>query len=462
MIATGYWRAALFVAAGLGVGTVAAAQEAGRPECPHDWDVKGGQVPEVQPIMNIPEYHDCQRFIVRVEGGGVRYDSLYAIFATAALDVLERSLEGTARCAACLAPGGRGSPPPQQAEEWRPLREHATTLGVVAARIYAEGDYAPLGMARFYNCLYLFRAGDAWGAIMVPVRDANSTCLRPIDPAIPWGTELQVLPPRVSDSVPAVARWDFDTTHVWQYVGIKCGDAWCEVGPPGFEPSPLPELEEDARQLLGVRGRIKGWYDEQYLAFLDNETHTRPSVVRGRIFPARGLDSLRDVDTVMTAAETGAFRFWTNAAWIVLDTLPAGWARTPGLSLTAITALANADPLQQYKARLNLDPRPVATAPVSPAHMNLLQLCHGFKRECEIGLADQGPLMNCDGQGDWWAKVTGTAGEQKYMCVTRRGHMNLRGRFAIPGTARWRWMASDEGVWNACGQGCCETLGLGG
>lgn len=461
MHSTPYWLTGLCVAAGLAVGTVAAAQEAGRPECPHDWDVKGRQVEEVRPIMNIPEYHDCQRFIVRVEGGGVRYDSLYAIFASAALEGLERHLDSTARCAACFAPGGRGESPPQ-GETWRSLREHATTYGVVAARIYAEGNYAPLGIERMYNCLYLFRAGEEWGAIMVPVKDANSACLRPIDPAIPWGTELQVQRPEVSDSVPAVARWDFDTTHVWQYVGIKCGDAWCEVGPPGFDPSPIPELEEDARQLLGVRGRIKGWYDEQYLAFLDNETHTRPSVVRGRIFPARGLDSLRNVDTTMAPAETGAFRYWTDAAWIVLDTLPAGWARTPSLSLSAVTALPQADPLQQYKARLNLDARPVPTDRLSPVHMNRLQLCHGSVGNCGIGRADQVPLLNCDGQGDWWAKVTDTTNQQKYMCVTRRGHMNLRGKFAIPGTARWRWMASDEGVWNACGQGCCETLGLGG
>jgi hypothetical protein len=464
MRATASWWAGLSVMAGLLVGGATLfppaqsgsgeAQGGGRPECPHDWDAKSGQFEEVGPIRDIPEFHDCQRFIV-YQNGGPQHDSLYAIFAVADLAGIEERLASTVSCAECFVRlGGRERIPP--AEGFQPLRERATTLGVVAARVYAEGNYPPLGIQRMHDCLYLFRADTLWGALMMPVKDANSDCRKPIDPAIPWGTELEVRRVVTSgmgaDDYPAVARWDWDSAGREQYMGVKCGAAWCEIGKPGFVSSPLPRVDPNVAGLLGRTARVKGWYDEQYLAVVDDEGNTTPSLIRGRIFPALELDRVRQTDALLAK--------WTVVAWIMVDTLPMAGSSSPGLSPGGISTLQGH--VGQYNARLNFESRVEARATVVRRELNQLEMCHGTFDQCEIPRSDRTQLENCDTDGQWWARVMAPSGRMKYLCVTRRGHENLRDTFPVPGTARWRWMASDEGVWNACGQGCCETLGPGG
>jgi hypothetical protein len=73
-------------------------------------------------------------------------------------------------------------------------------------------------------------------------------------------------------------------------------------------------------------------------------------------------------------------------------------------------------------------------------------------------------LPPCAGEVHWWTRVDPAGGgASKYYCATRRGHEDLSFggvTFDVPATARWRWRASDEGTWEKCLQGCCETLGL--
>ena len=467
------WGAGLSLAAGLLFGgetllTPAPSrsdevQGAGRPECPHDWDAKSGQFEEVGPIRDIPEFHDCQRFIVQNTSGGFQYDSLYAIFAVSDLARIEERLPSTVPCAECFLRLGRpGRTPP--AMEFQPLRERATTLGVVAARIYAEGDYRPLGIRRMHDCLYLFRADTLWGALMVPVKDASSDCRKPIDPAIPWGTELEVrrfvTEGARAEDYPAVARWDWDGAGREQYIGVKCGTAWCEIGRPGFVSSPLPRVHPLVARDLGRTARIKGWYDEQFLAVVDDEGNTTPSLIRGRVFPALELDHVRTSDTSVSASATGVFVDWTVVAWIVLDTLPMAAPGGPALLAGGPSLLRGQ--VGQYNTRLNFESRVDASTPVTRSELNRLEMCHGTSDECHVSKSAWPQLASCSTDGQWWARVVAPSERLKYLCVTRRGHENLRGTFSVPGTARWRWMASDEGVWNACGQGCCETLGPGG
>jgi hypothetical protein len=424
-----------------------AVQQAGRPECPHDWDLKTGQFDEVHPITDIPEFHDCQRFLAYDPlKNQFQYDSLFAIFAVSGLGHIEGSLDSTARCRECRT---RTRPERTRPDRrFQPLRFRATTLAVVAARIYAEGIYRPLGIARMYDCLYLFRSDTSWGAIMVPVAQASSACDQPFDPAFDVGVELEVR--RIGRAsapaaYPAVARWDWDSAHAQQYIGLTCGSAWCEIGEPGFVPSPLPQLDPSLTTFLGDRASIKGWYDEQILAVLDDDGRTVPGLIRGRVFPAAGI-------------ERASFSTWTLSALIVLDTVD--------LQAVAETLAGRPTPSRAHEARLyqeqmNLDSRVNSAASIAPEHLNTIELCKGSAEACGVDTRNIA-LHSCDTDPPWWARIRSAGGRVAYSCVTRREHLHALPQFPVPPTARWRWRASDEGEWNACGQGCCETLGPGG
>src|SRR6266516_3393250 len=185
-----------------------------RPECPMDSvitlidsvDRKGNQyirkisrIPLADSITNVPEFHDCQRFIV----------------------------------------------------------------------------------ADAYDCLYLSGGQGSWHATMVPAGNSERLCLDTLNASTAPGKPLDVheVPSttfKLQDGdVPAVARWDWDPEHGTQYIGIKCGAAWCEVGGTGFKPSnpllsgppsvPVPGLPATAIEQQRVY-QIKGWYDWQRLA----------------------------------------------------------------------------------------------------------------------------------------------------------------------------------------------------
>jgi len=379
---------------------------AGRPECPHDWDFKRGQLPLAGRAINVPEFHDCQRFI-EYTGDAAHYQALYAIFAAAELDALDTM---------------------------------ATDSVQAAAEIFAEGTYPPLGIVATYSCLYLFRNGpppdSTWRAIMAPVADAQVDCRKLVDPDTMRGKkELEVRFTRVpgfgDQDYPPVARWDWDRVHKKQYIGIKCGTAWCEVGEIGFTPSAgFPEPGGPSQKLRRTR-LIKGWYDQQFLATI-SAGKTTPSRIRGTIFPDSGLG---DYDTLVVFKRAN----------------PGHWRRVAQVSLEAPATLTPEDVavITQYKNNLNLD------ATVAGGKLNTISLCHGTKSECVPG-ASASAVGPCDGDEMWWAEIESTHGptDRVYKCVVRRAHDHLG--FLVPGTARWRWLASDEITWKRCDNGCCE------
>ena len=369
----------------------------GRPECPHDWDFKAGQAAAVGPTINVPEFNDCQRFIVYTDTGRV-YDSLYAIFASRGLDTLDTAL-------AVLDSG------------------HSGKVALVAAEVYAEGVYRALGITSTFNCLYLYRdVRTAWRAKMVPVGRAEVDCSQPIDPTNTQGMELRVVPEHLrgfaESDFPAVARWDLDTLHHVQYIGIKCGADWCDVGPSIFAPT----NPQKGSTTVGRRTTtIKGWYDEQPLADTAPGGYVRPSGLWGRIYPDMRLDSYRVQDFA---------KRWLHVADVALENR---------------SGLAN--PHNLYKQRFNFD----ITQP--GGRLNAIFMCHGTNADCGVPLT-----LTCDGDGLWWARVVeATSGDgrpPRFMCEERRAHNGLG--IHVPGTARWRWLASDETTWKRCDNGCCE------
>jgi len=425
-----------------------------RPECPHDSLIvkliseKGrflrlvNSIPLSDPISDVPEFHDCQRFVRRISflqwllGGRPRerYDSLYAIFAAFKLDTLPAALEGN---------------------------------GVPVATIYSYGGtYEPLGIKPGFNCLVLSGTPGAWVAKMLPqANSADSSCEgMHIDESAP-GTPLTVFEtpaPPVGDHVPfdstnypPVARWDWDGVN--QYIGIACGTTWCEIGPPGFSPSPIyqgPDIQFDDIPVLAATvtqrrqvTRIKGWYDDQQLDRAGPEGRHIVTGVRGWLFPNPELeDGLLDRPQSVAALRG----VWVHVATAFLNgNYKANLRRGANkiymchesagqLGSCKMPAAAGSSSLAIQMAQL----------PVSPPFTRPLNAC------------DVDPT---DGLKRWW-RIQPEAGPALYVCVKRRDHysdlehyraQHQNVRVWIPATARWRWLLDDAGAWHKCETGCC-------
>ncbi len=381
--------------------------QGGLPECPGNGFVissHGGrieQLPLVDPITDIPEFHDCQQFI-KADGS---YDTRYAIFAIAKLDSLE--LMWTADSA--LAPQGQ-------------------RVGLTAGVIYSwGGTYANLGIQPEFNCLVMWREQGSWKASMVPIGASTQCPDQFFGPSWPGETALVVHQSSAGASYsgndyPPVARWDWDSTNSVQTISIKCVPSWCDIGPTGFV-SPPPQVSSatfprhDAisgivtlPQVLPRTVEVKGWYDVQRLAVSVSGGPLTPSSVIGTLMPHYQLGALN------SAAD-----FHTKGPWV-----PVAYA-----NLTA-----------HYQSRLEFD-----------AGMNRISTCLGDKTTfCAIPPGATIPASCPTGGVSWWMKIESSSGT-RYSCAIQRTHLGLQ----IAATARWRWDANDETVWFRCTQGCCEV-----
>ncbi len=430
---------------------------AARPECPHAWiwpadsslnhgglhNALTGNVDLVQTIINVPEFHDCQRFIVRV-GAKTEYREFYAIWASTRLSQLTADLvDATAsrgdtiglaapaisNPARPVAPGPDAAPPPDD-----------SPFAVAVAEIYAEGQYAPLGIEPWLNCLYVFRRNQQWQARMVSAGNSNVQCERiPPNAAIPAGKDLEVIATsfpefKLESDYPPVARWDWDATNGEQYIGIKCGGAWCEIGDRGLVPSAqLPVAGTAPRAERRVK-LIKGWYDQQHLAD-DRANDLAPSGITGTIIPDTLLGHFN---------QPGDFARFVHAADVILT--KSGTADDPVLV--------------RYGAKFNFGESTVDIP-------NKVFLCAGAG--CTPMVNETAPA--CAPGNVWSARIVKAAtgpGTSVLKCITR---MEASDYFVgpvgapapvilVPGTTRWRWLRDDEGGWMRCMQGCCR-MGLG-
>lgn len=401
----------------------------GPQECPHYFvwvaDTGGAvgpdtlrQIPSSGPITDVPEYHDCQKFIVADDHGRLYYDNIYAIYASIGLPRLDEVIDSMQ---ALSAPGD--------------------TAGVVAATIVSyEGTYERLGIEPGFNCLYLSRVGGEWGAWMVPKGNAEATC--DPQPAINdiakvkrlVTSDVTPLPPLTADDVPAVARWDWDAGEREQYIGVRCGGGWCQVGDDASATQPpivgtpvfgdIDGMEGNASREVARVTNVKGWQDAQVLAV---------SLADGRIVP--------------------------SGAWGVITPHPSLHRHTMDVYSEKWVHVATAMVSTTYKGRV-LTLRPLA--------QNDIYLCMApeGKRPTEAcTMPDPGP--NCgsttasSAQPDttWWIRIdhwAPTTVHHEYHCVMRRTPQSPDyGK--IPGTARWRWLAADETTWTRCEHGCCEN-----
>jgi hypothetical protein len=515
-----------------------------RPECPQTWDtipefpvseskvaVRGVSPPPPPsgvpqsvpgssalaasgPITDIPEFNDCQKFVIPEAGGvAAHYDSLYAIFAAFKMDSITSALVldhvtwsssntavatvsatgvvtgisvGTTSIIATstVEPGRKAAmvvtvmttapqPPPTvyitntPAVTIHPGSSFTavatigprTTASLPAAEIYTYGpgdNYGPgrptLGIGPNFNCLYLyFDSSGALTAKMVnkpTLGPGTKACFDVKDPVGESGTTLSVIrtPGFHPADYPAVARWDWDPVNQHQYVGIKCGDAWCEIGASGAKPfTPSGKYTatsgsgEGVARVLG----IKGWYDQQFLAIPGDGGRMIPSAAMGTVIPDPGLD------TVTKAMFSSGH--WVAVAYVAIDPGTAGGAAAT-----------------YYKHKFNFDPVAVQS---SLARMNTLSLCYGTRDHCRVPKPTP-PAVGCEAKqtsafiwkvNRWWAKVESASHDKTmYRCVTRRDHLAALTSTGvkIPAATRWRWLANDETTWNYCDiAGCCQSNG---
>lgn len=482
-----------------------------RPECPQVWDSipvwdtigarvsvfvpAGGRLAVPGPITDVPEFHDCQRFI---EGDGQRFGPLFAVFASRALDSLTGELgldsatwsssnpavatvsgdgvvtavgAGTASIKAM--PAGNASSAltaivtvapdigssaagsltlagdstsavlqPGQSLTLALARGQPTSSTIAAAQVYTYGPgYRPLGIGPDFSCLYVYvDPRGALAARMVPVGAVGEPCSGRIDPREIGGTALTVVrtKPGVSGAdYPAVARWDFDTTSGQYYIGLTCGRAWCEVGAPGFTPSATRAYDPTGTPEENRVVRVKGWYDQQVLAVdAAASAEVVPSGIQATVVPHPALGRMQEAE-------------WRAGKWITTGYV--------GLDVT------NARPgaVEAYKRKFNYDPVPVKLPLES---MNTIAFCFGTRSTCAIPDAPAG--QGCDDlwwgfwpRRVWWVKLTSPLDRKvMYRCIVRRGHENMPDADLIAPTARWRWVASDETTWKYCASHyCCEV-----
>ena len=465
------------------------------------WDFRppNGQIVPAGPITDIPEFHDCQRFITP---DGADYDSLFAIFASFELDTVTSTLAwdnvawtssnaaiatvSASGLVTAVAPGVVGITAKSLVEPSRtavaavivspdsvpaPVRTvtvpgpdvtvqvgHTVQLvpaiggptvsSRAAATIYSYGPgYDHLGIGPNFNCLYVYF--DTRGVLTAKMVKVNAlspdpaACLEAVDPQAAQGETLSItkLPGGEPGDVPPVARWDRDPSTGHYFIGIMCNDGWCEIGRDSDSPSTAYLL--GSAPTAGERVvRVKGWYDEQELAWQDSAgAPPEPSKAIGTVIPAANLGDLNGPD---------AFKTFVPVAYVALD-----------------VSAAPATVKSFLKDKLNINPVSVlnpANGGWDPTRLNRLELCFGTRESCEVTWTAEPEEVRCDsGVCDffweskrWWVKITaaGEDGNPKYRCVTRRGHAP---KPEIPGTTRWRWILEDETIWTECTQGCCQT-----
>lgn len=210
-------------------------------------------------LTNVPEYHDCQKFIA-----SGAYAAEYAIFADPYLNDLP------------------------------------TSPTAAAALILAGADWSALEIKTGYNCLYLWNPnGNQVKAQMVAV-SADADCKKSLSNPSP---NLKAKPRKIKnyvnqDDYPHVARWDTDDGNSVYLASIRCDidkssgqkERWCEVGPMTGSWNGRKDHNAAGKKTV----EVKGYYDEQLLADRNTSGTLAPSNGLANLIPDPDLNTRRD------------------------------------------------------------------------------------------------------------------------------------------------------------------------
>lgn len=460
---------------------------------------KRGDLSVSQMITNIPEFHDCQQFVELDSAKQQHFTSLFAIFARFRLDTVsvDSSLpfpgDSTRRYDdRRQAPPGDKREPAAKDDRREPAAKDgkregpasndgrnvdaqtdkrestgqkgtnrraasvdprwvSEQVGISMAEIYSyEVPYKPLGIEKNFNCLYIYpKSGEPDGleAKVVPVGLVDSLCTLSKMPSGP-GTVLAVSRHSMSggkaDDYPPVARWDWDSTHSTHYIGIRCGDAWCEVGPKYLAPDALVSSVWQKERLGASKAQrhvseVKGWYDEQRLALPapGSPSSLQVSSLVGTLKPDPNLGNINGMPH-----DSGFTNRWQPVATVTIRPVRGVFDKAALL----------------YRRKLNLEPGSGADT------TNQVSMCFDptasqAPNSCVLASVPKPPKCTNEKYDGWWARIeSAKSHETKYYCVIRRGHEDVAmPGFTIPGIVRWRWAIKDETIWARCLQGCCEV-----
>lgn len=284
------------------------------------------------------------------------------------------------------------------------------TEGIVVAEIvnYDDQPYDLLGIEPGLSCLWV--RGDVvsdphgreWIAAIRRPTERNSCVHEDFASEPPESEHLTIN--RVSHNettlradlrYPSTGRWMWDGAN--QFIGIRCGEAWCEFGR-GFS----------GTDSLATAADVPGWYDEQLLSYTPPEGGPLVlSNILGRIEPAR--------------------EFYAGSVDLTTDRHVA----TVTLRLTE-TVTAAADLGMAGSA---------TTEPALEAYSRKLKV-QGLDSPTEIHARREGPV--------WWQL---RARGHTWVDADHNPHNPHAGHGAV----RWAWSDKDEGVWIACDGGCCRS-----
>lgn len=435
-----------------------------RPECPESgmWShvfstdtsafrvAANGFTAAAGEATDIPEFHDCQQFVVSTKDS-LRFTSLFAIFARV----------GTEN----LLPGGeRMLRRQRETPDLDSLRLSAPGAPVFIAEIFAyDSAYPPLGVEKGFNCLFVRSNGaKELTAVMVPLHALKDEACWTI--TNPNGVQLDVTRLTMTDArrtdYPPVARWEWDATNTLQYIGVKCGAAWCQIHKKGgpFVAAALYSRQAQVAKADGapfakqeyIMNRrvveIPGWYDQQLLMVPNRKSDTGDtrfvSRLMGTLIPDPHLidDSLLDSQPASSATryDTG----WVRVASVAIE------SQRKGNSLDADIA----NHLDTYSQKLAIGESAM------PNPVNSIWLCHSTVSSGAPCILAGVKTPQCDPEAassnSWWYQRSDAPGAPSVIhCVIRRTHQF----FKIPAVVRWRWKLDDDTYWTHCPSGCCET-----
>jgi hypothetical protein len=277
------------------------------------------------------------------------------------------------------------------------------TNSYTALHLTAKGTY----------CVYLAHDDKAkeddpgsWHGYIIPPA-SPTTCKSPTDKT--GELSVQFLRNKIhtnDEDYPGVARFGYDDKGQ-ALVYVRCGDSECVLGPGTFT---LPPPLVDGYPVVSGKkeGRIGLWHDEQVLALAKQGGGAAPGTLRASVVP---LEKINEHDGKSDFNDK-----WIPMAWIVLD-------QDPGTT------------------KYGLNPK---TGKGWGMHRGLNLLFLGY-----------------DTATKQWGMQIVQYGDDGLTTVglprNGRGQWHDRQGVAPPGSARFSWLANDEGVWVACDQGCCQV-----
>lgn len=312
--------------------------------------------------LNNSQRHDCQRLITGDRQQGLGYGPLVALFVSPAL-----------------------------------IKQQVPPEGRVVAELVNYGDvaYTPLGIPTGYSCLWIGQHPErphllVAGVIPPDIGGCAST-LRDGDLAVPLQVrELTIDTGRAS--YPSTGRWMWDETRGSQFIGMRCGNAWCELGRNGFV----------GTDHIASAADVPGRFDRQLLAVTQGSS-LEVSGLTGVITPGR--------DNELTENPSGD---------------------APGnrdLHVATLSFLGeDMEAWHAYATKFALDPEGPWTDLeifMNPADNGVPPDVNPLRRFRNGRMADWKAVRRCD--------------------VTHSGS----------GTVRWAWSEDDEGFWVPCDKGCC-------